>query len=136
MKLINEQLINKIKTLESNKNPNNIISNKINELLEELKSKENELNQFKSNYPCELKKGEKLMTVIFLSVDQKVHYAFICKNTDIFNKIENKLYEIYPEYIESENYFTVHGVNVNKYKTFEQNNIKNSDIIIMGRNYM
>ena len=73
----------------------------MNELLEELKSKENESKEFKSNFPFDLKKGEKLMTVIFQSVDQKVHYAFICKNTDKFNIIENLLYDKYPEYIDS-----------------------------------
>ena len=129
---LNEKLENKIKNnLLINNNINIVSVNKMNELLEELKLKENELKEFKSNFPFDLKKGEKLMTVIFQSVDQKVHYAFICKNTDKFNIIENLLYDKYPEYIDSENYFTVNGIKINKYKTFEQNNIKFSDIIIM-----
>ena len=76
----------------------------------------------------DLKEGENLMTVIFQSKDSKIHYAFICKNTDRFNKIENMLYDKYPEYIERENYFTVNGIKINKYKTMEQNKIKYSDI--------
>ena len=46
--------------------------------------------------------------------------------------IENILYDIYPEYIESENYFIVNGDKINKYKTIEQNNIKYSDIVILN----
>ena len=45
--------------------------------------------------------------------------------------IENILYNKYPEYIEKENYFTVDGIKINKYKTMEQNNIKYSDTIIL-----
>ena len=55
------------------------------------------------------------------------------KNTDKFHIIEEKLYEKYPEYIENENYFTVNGIRINKYKTFEQNNIKYSDIILLNQ---
>ena len=131
---INEELTNKIKEIAINNNANNINLNKINELLEQLIFKENELKEFKSNFPFNIKKGEKLMPVIFQSVDKKVNYAFICKNTDKFNIIENMLYDVFPEYIDSENYFFVNGNKINKYKTFEQNNIKYSDIILMKQN--
>jgi hypothetical protein len=46
--------------------------------------------------------------------------------------VENILYDKYPEYIESENYFLVNGIKINKYKTMEQNNIKYSNIIILN----
>ena len=46
--------------------------------------------------------------------------------------IENILYDIYPEYIENENYFIVNGNKINKNKTIEQNNIKYSDIVILN----
>ena len=72
------------------------------------------------------------MPIIFVSGDQKIHYAFICKNTDKFNSIENLLYEVYPEYQETENYFTVNGIKIIKSKTMEQNNIKPSSIIILN----
>ena len=72
------------------------------------------------------------MPIIFQSIDSKIHYAFICKNTDRFNSIENMLYDKYPEYLESENYFTVNGIKITKSKTIEQNKIKYSDIIILN----
>ena len=58
-------------------------------------------------------------------------YSIIAKNTEIFSKIEIKLYEKYPKYKESENCFFVGGKKINKNKTLEQNNIINNDIITL-----
>ena len=51
------------------------------------------------------------------------------QKTDIFNLIENKLYDIYQHYKEYENMFYVNGNEVIKSKTISENNIKYSDII-------
>jgi hypothetical protein len=55
----------------------------------------------------------------------------IAKNTDKFSKVENMLYEQYPNYVETENYFLVNGNKINKHKTLEQNNINNLDILTL-----
>jgi len=133
---MNDELTNKIQLLKAGdnskieNNPTSYI--KIIELMEEIKIKDNEIKELKSKFPFELNKDEKLMTIIFTSQDQKIHYSLICKNTDKFNKVENMLYDEYPEYQESENYFTVNGNRVIKSKTIEQNNIKFSDIVILN----
>ena len=72
------------------------------------------------------------MPIIFQSIDFKINYSIICKNTDRFNMIENILYDKYPEYIEKENYYIANGIKINKNKTIEQNKIKYSDIIILN----
>ena len=105
----------------------NLNNDKVNELLEEIRIKDKII----SNYPIQLLDGEKLISVIFVSSDQKIHYSIICKNTDKFNNIENKLYDAYPGLIESENNFIVNGKLINKYKSLDFNNIKNSDIIMV-----
>ena len=66
--------------------------------MNEIEIKKKELAIFKSVIPFDLKEGEQILTVIFVSSDQKVHYSFICKNTEKFNNVENRLYEIYPQY--------------------------------------
>ena len=38
------------------------------------------------------------------------------------------IYEKYPKYMETNNYFLVRGNKINKNKTIEENNIKNNDI--------
>ena len=132
----NKELINNLKLLENNSNiifPIN--DNKIILSIGERKIEDNKNNDWKEiNSKCvfDLKKGEFLLPIIFQSVDSKIHYAIICKNTDRFNRIENILYDKYPEYIEYENYFLVNRIKINKNKTIEQNNIKYSDIIILN----
>ena len=41
------------------------------------------------------------------------------------------LYNKYPKYIETENYFLANGNKINRNKTFDKNNIKNNDIITL-----
>ena len=123
--IINE-LNEKLKNLNNSLNIN-MNKEKYNQLLEEIRIKDKII----SNYPIKLSEGEKLISVIFVSLDQKVHYSVICKNTDKFNILENKLYEEYPEYLESDNYFIVNGNKINKYKSLEFNKINNHDIIML-----
>ena len=85
-----------------------------------------------SRFPFILEEGEVLMSIIFISSDQNLHYSIICKNTDEFYKIESQLYKKYPEYTENENFFILNGKKINKYKTLEQNGVKNNDIIILN----
>ncbi len=41
------------------------------------------------------------------------------------------LYEKYPKYTDTENFFVVGGNKINRNKTLEENNIKNNDIITL-----
>ena len=126
-----------INTLETEKKENKINDNNKNNqneiisLMKKLEIKEDEIKKLKSIIPNDLKEGEKLLPLIFVSRDQNIHYSIICKDTDKFNYIENKLYDIYPQYQENENYFTVNGYKINKTKTIQENKIKYSDIIML-----
>ena len=106
-------------------------SEKILELMEEINKKNKEIEQIRTSIPIRINPGERLMTVIFVSTDQKIHYAIICKNTDKFSTLENKLYDEYPEFSENENYFLVNGNRINRHKDLDYNNIKNSDIVTL-----
>ena len=104
---------------------------KVFELMAEINRKNKELEELRKSIPISINPGEKLMTVIFVSTDKKIHYAIICKNTDKFSTIENKLYDEYPQYSENENFFLVNGNRINRHKDLDYNNIKNSDIIML-----
>ena len=93
--------------------------------LEELKLK-------LSRYPYDLSEGEELISVIFTSTDQKIHQSIICKNTEKFSRLEEILYKAHPEYSDSDNYFCVNGKVISRFRTLKENNIKNSDIIILN----
>jgi len=112
----------KIKEFKNISNDNNNYINKIKEL-------EIEIEKYK-NY-C-LSPGEKLITIKFISTDQTIKFNTFAKNSDIFTKLENSLYEYYPQYKESENYFLVNGKKVNKHKTIEENRINDNDILTLG----
>ena len=125
--LINE-LTEKFKILNDNLNTT-INKDKLNELLEEIRIKDKII----SNFPYKLSEGEQLLSVIFVSSDKKIHYSTICKNTDKFSKIENMLYDAYPEYTDSENYFFVNEKKLINIKAQDFNKIKNNDIITLQK---
>lgn len=122
----NRLLSEKVKELKLKKEDikNNINKDKIIKLLEEIE-------ELKIKRPIEILPNEKLITVIFQS--QEFIYSIICKDTDTFAKIKSKLYEEFPKYKESEQYFIFNGKKVNRFKTLKENGIKYSDIIIMQK---
>ena len=134
----NSNLKKKIEELQKRINEqNNNLMNK-NNLKEgndiiKLYKRINNLNERLKRYPIILEENEKLISIIFTSVDQKTHYSLICKNTDTINKIEAELYKEYPDYSETDNYFLCKGKTINKFQTFERNHIKNGDIIILNQ---
>ena len=104
---------------------NNININSNDSFFKLIKAKEDlikDLNEKLNRFPFILEKNERLMSVIFSSVNQKVNYSIVCKNTDTIHNLEVKLYQEFPSLYESENYFLCKGQIINKFKTFEENN--------------
>ena len=129
MKVINDlkiQLKNKEKII---KLLNNQLSNKINQL-NNMKNKVNNNNDDLINV---INPGEKIIAALFISSDQKITYSIPCKNTTPFVRIEEKLYEEFPEYKETENYFLHNGAVIKRFKTVEENHIKSGKPIILNK---
>ena len=104
-------------------------------MIETIIEKDKEIKELKlklSRLPFILEEGESLLSITFITPDQHLRYSVICKNTDEFHKVEGQLYKKYPEYSENENFFIVDGRKINKYKTIEENRIKNSAIILLN----
>ena len=80
----------------------------------------------------EIKPGEKIIAALFISSDQKITYSIPCKNTTPFVRIEEKLYEEYPDYKDTENHFIHNGNVIKRFKTVEENNIKSGKPIILN----
>jgi len=130
-KSINNNLKEKIKILEKGNNIGNM--DYILKLINSLLLKEEEIKEMKSRYPFEILKGEKIISLIFMSNNQEIHYSLVCKDSDIFSHVENLLYDIFPKYRETENYFVFEGHKINKYKTLKENNLKNGSIIMLNQ---
>ena len=91
----------------------------------------NKLNMSKSNLES-CKPGEKIIAINFITADYKVSYCLPCKNTDLFVKLEDQLYDKYPKYKDFNTYFTVGGNIVKRFKSMEENKINNSDEILLN----
>jgi len=97
----------------------NIINQKdieLNNLKAQLSNNKNIINNFNLN---------EMMCVNFISGDQQVHYAVPCLKQNIFAEVEEKLYQQYPEYRETNNNFIANGKLVLRFKTIGENNIGN-----------
>ena len=128
------ELNTKIQQLENLINTNNN-QDLINELLKKLELKEKEIQEIKSNY--HLSRGEKIISIIFSPMDQQFIQSFVCKNTDKFEKLEQLLYKEIPDYFKNEvqYFFVVNGLRIDRYKTLDENGIRNSSVIMFNKVY-
>lgn len=103
------------------------------EIKEKVKNIIKENNCFNIIYPEDEKFDSKdLVSLIFESGDQLLKCGIICKNSDIFNTIVNKIFEREPRLKENFNYFLCNGNRVNEYKSIKDNNIKDGNVIILN----
>ena len=115
-----------------------ILEDKIKELENQIIQKNKEIENYKLNKNNQyddsitsLRPGEKIMAVNFVSMgtNQIINYCLPCKNTYPFVKLEEKLYNDYPNFKEYETFFEVNARRIKRFKTLEENNIKNKDVI-------
>ena len=57
------------------------------------------------------------------------HYSLVCKNTDLFVRLEEKLNNDYNQLKDKETYFMVNGRRIKRFKTLDENQIKSNDVI-------
>ena len=123
-KLIINDLQNKLNNNTTNiNNYQNIIIQKDNEI-NNLKLQLNNLLQSNNNLSNNINIKD-MMCVNFISSDQNVHYAVPCAKNNTFAEIEEKLYQIYPQYRETNNNFLANGNQVLRFKTIAENKIGN-----------
>ena len=101
------------------------------ELVNVIKKKEEEIKDLKKIIPFDIKQGEKLISITFISEEKKLYCSIICKNNDIFAKVENCFYEVHPEYRLEENNFTFNNIKIKRFQTLEENNIQDHDYIYL-----
>ena len=125
-KIIEQQklIINDLKNKLNNNNYQNIIIQKDNEI-NHLKLQLNNLLQSNNNLSNNNINFNDIEVVNFISSDQNVHYAIKCMKSNIFAEIEEKLYQIYPQYRETNNNFLANGNQILRFKTIAENKIGN-----------
>jgi hypothetical protein len=74
--------------------------------------------------------GDKVIGIGFISVNQKIqNYIRAFKDTEIIARIEENLYNEYPEFKEKETYLMVRANKIKRFKTLKENNIRDGDVI-------
>ena len=139
--LINENTILKEKLNKLNMDINNIqdLKNKIKSLEKELNKKNEEIQQLlsqnnnnQSNYEItSIRPGEKIICINFVSMSNQDinNYGLVCKNTDLFIRAEERLYEDFPQFKKYETYFEANGKRIKRFQTLSENNIKDKNVI-------
>ena len=129
----------KQKTLEIDYLNNEIekMKKKIKILKNDLSNKDLEIQNYLSqnnenkNVIASIKPGERIIGVNFVSMGTNDigHYNLVCKNTDLFVRLEERLYEDFPQFKDYETIFEVNARRIRRFKTLDENNIKSNDII-------
>ena len=154
----NEQMKDKIKQLENDNNMLNNEVNKAKKIIAGLNQKQNEeqenqyiilslketikdqekkINDLKTqiNNTVNIKKSvtgfdfDDIIVVHFISMDQKINCALKCLKTDTFAEVEEKLYQKYDEFRETNNNFIANGKMILRFKKISDNNIHDGDKI-------
>jgi hypothetical protein len=94
------------------------------------------MNELKNNTDKDkitnIKSREEIIAICFKSFNEDIQRPISCKLTDSFIKIEEKIYNEYPEYKDFNINFTVNGNKIKRDKTIDENKIKDGNIIIIN----
>jgi len=81
------------------------------------------------NIVLSLKTKLQIITLNFISSDENIKYSLLCKKTEKFSKIEELLYENFPQYKSPNNYFLINNNRIIKDRTLEENILQENDIL-------
>jgi molybdopterin converting factor small subunit len=107
---------------------------KMNDLMDIIDKKDKEIAVLKHNDSSKIKKDlinpSDLICVNFISSDQRIHYSIPCTGNTVFFELEEKLYKDYTEYRESQNRFICNGSDVLRFKTINENEMRNNSVVL------
>ena len=141
---LKNELNNKNKMIQDLQNQlanlNNLYNNKlslIQNLQNNLNKKEEELQQLKyklySNPNITNTQNKWGFAIKFISTNKEINYhAMICNEKDLISRLEEELYNEYPNYKDYNTYLTCHGNILKRFKTIGENNIKKNDVILVN----
>ena len=123
------KIISNFNNSQNNQQGNNNIINNLNQLItikdKEINDLKNQLNNIGNiqkpfNY-------DDILYIHFISLDQKINSAIKCLKTDTFAEVEEKLYQKYEEYRETNNNFIFKGKIILRFKKIFENGIIDGD---------
>jgi len=124
------KIISNFSIIQNNQQENKSTIKNLNELL---RIKDNLINDLKlkigNKKEDKLYKFDDIIVINFISLDQKINCGIKCLKTDTFAEVEERLYQQYEEYRETDNNFITKGKLILRFKKIYENNIKNGDKI-------
>jgi len=128
-----------IENLQKNQNDNSniiILKDENKNLKNLLNLKENEINKLKlkiknANKKINLVNLDDIMVIHFMSTDSSINQGIKCMVTDTFAEVEEKLYQIYDEFRNTNNMFTIKGRSILRFKKIKDNDIKDGDKVLL-----
>ena len=124
------KIISNFSIIQNNQQENKSTIKNLNELL---RIKDNLINDLKlkigNNKEDKLYKFDDIIVINFISLDQKINCGIKCLKTDTFAEVEERLYQQYDEYRETNNNFITKCKLILRFKKIYENNIKNGDKI-------
>ena len=131
--LLNDKISNENNNISNNINLSQNESQSLNaNSINDITSNNSSINLNKKEKNISVLKQEKIIVLKFISSDQCLNYSIVCKSTDKFNLVINRIFDIYPEYIEKKCFFICNGNVINEYKDIQENKIKNGDTILVN----
>ena len=120
--------------IKNDKNKIQLLENELKDMNNKIANHINDLNDNKYNNQMNItsiKPGEKIMSVNFVSMGFQdiFNYSLVCKNTDLFVKLEQILNNDFPKLKDMDTYFSVNSRKIQRFKTIDENKIVNNDII-------
>ena len=134
---LNKQKNDSLILLNTSNNQINHLKSLINQKEEEIIKLKNLLNN-NNNFDNKIINNNKQLysknidgCINFTSVDQKISFAIPCSSDSIFAELEERLYQEYPEYRETNNSFLANECEVLRFKTIKENNIGNGRPVVL-----
>jgi len=126
----------KLKENKFNQNniQNNLNINEINKLLQTINQKDNQIKELQLKLQSVEKKNLSMNDIIvvnFVSLDQTIRTGIPCLAEDTFAEVEEKLYQMYEEYRNTNNILLFQGNTILRFKKIRENKIKNGDTILV-----
>ena len=131
LKSIITNLNNEINKLKQYEQKNRLLQEKINKKNIEIQKYKSYNNKDFDEGITSVKPGEKIISINFVSMgNQDIgHYSLVCKNTELFVRLEERLYDDFPQFKNYETYFEKNTKRIKRFKTLDENQIKNKDVI-------
>ena len=133
-----------IENLKKNQNENSnikVLQDEIKNLKNQLYLKDNEINQMElkiknNNAKINLVNLDDIMVINFTSTDSSINHGIKCVVTDTFAEVEEKLYQIYDEFRNTNNMFTTNGGPILRFKSLKENKIKDGDKVLLNNDIL